>query len=118
MSRAEESWRLSGRPDALTKWVFCMPSSWARRVIRAAKRLSVPPIRSAMATAMSLADLVAMPSMASVTLTLSPARTPSLVGAWAAACGETRTRSSGCSLPAASASKVRYSVMILVMDAG
>ena len=81
MSRALESWRLSGRPEAFTKWVFCMPSSWARRVIRAAKRLSVPPSFSAMATAMSLADLVAMPSMASSTETVSPARTFSLVGA-------------------------------------
>src|ERR1700710_1253266 len=75
MSRAVESWRLSGRPDAFTKWVFCMPSSWARSVISAAKRLSVPASFSAMATAMSLADLVAMPFMAAVTGTRSPGRT-------------------------------------------
>ena len=42
MSRAVDRLRLSGRPLALAKWVFCMPSSWARRVMSAAKRLSVP----------------------------------------------------------------------------
>ena len=111
-------WRLSGRPDALTNRVFAMPSSWARRVIRAANRCSVPPSFSARATAASFADLVAMPDMASDTLMESPERTPSFVGDCAEACGEKTTGSSRWMRPAASASKVRYSVITLVSEAG
>src|ERR1043165_3775688 len=118
MSRAVDRLRLSGRPLALAKWVFCMPSSWARRVIRAAKRCSVPPSFSAMATAASFADRVHMAWMASATVMVSPGRMPSLVGDCAAAWGEKTTGSSRLILPAESASNVRYSVITLVIDAG
>ena len=71
-----------------------------------------------MATAMSLADLTVMARIASSTLMLSPGCRPSLVGVWAAACDEKGTRSVSFSRPSLSASKVRYSVMILVTEAG
>ena len=51
-------------------------------------------------------------------LTLSPTGRPSLVGAWAAAWDVIGTRSVSFRRPSLSASKVRYSVMILVTDAG
>ncbi len=118
MSRAEEIWRLSGRPDALTNRVFCIPSSCAFSDISAANRDSDPPRCSATATAMSLADFTAMACRASSMLMLSPARSPSFVGDCAAACGETVIMSVEWILPEASASKARYMVMILVIDAG
>ena len=118
MSRAVETWRLSGRPEALTKRVFCMPSSSARRVIIAAKRASDPPSFSARATAMSLADLMASACIACSTVKVSPGRRPSLVGAWAAARGEITTGSSRRMRPAASASNARYSVITFVIEAG
>ncbi len=71
-----------------------------------------------MATAMSLADFTAMARIASSTETLSPTRTPSRVGATDSAWAETGTRSLRVSLPACRASKVRYSVISLVIDAG
>src|SRR5439155_9248855 len=55
---------------------------------------------------------------ASSTLIESPGRRPNLVGDWAAACGETMIWSVGRSLPEAMASKARYMVMILVIEAG
>ena len=72
MSWAEVIWRLSGRPLALTKCVWVMPSSCAFIVIIAANRLSLPPIFSARATAMSLADFTAMACIASSTVMVSP----------------------------------------------
>ncbi len=107
MSRALISWRGSGRPDALAKWVWVMPSSCARRVIRVAKRGSLPPSFSARATAMSLADLTAMARIASSTVIMPPAGMPSLLGAWLAACWETMILSLSDSLPEARASNVR-----------
>ncbi len=107
MSRAVETWRLSGRPEAFTKRVLAMPSSWARSVIMAAKRASDPPSFSAMATAMSLADLMARACIASLTVRDSPAARPSLVGAWAAARGEMMMVSSGRRRPELRASKAR-----------
>jgi hypothetical protein len=71
-----------------------------------------------MATAMSLADFTVMARIASSTLTLSPTGRPSLVGAWAAARGVIGTRSVSFRRPSLSASKVRYSVMTLVTEAG
>jgi hypothetical protein len=68
--------------------------------------------------AASLADFVAIACMASETVIESPARTPSLVGACAAARGENTTGSSSRILPEARASKARYSVMTLVIEAG
>ena len=67
---------------------------------------------------MSLADFTAMARMASSTVMVSPGCRPSLEGAMLAAWAETTTMSLGFSRPVASASKVRYSVMILVIDAG
>ena len=84
-----------------------MPSSWARRVISWANRASVPPTRSAKATAASLADFTVSPRIACRTLSESPAGTPSLEGACSVAQVENGTRSSMCSRPVASASKVR-----------
>ncbi len=85
MSRALVSWRLSGSPEALTNCVLVMPSSWARSVIRAANLGSLPPIRSARATAMSLADFTATARMASSTVMVWPAERPSFDGAIEAA---------------------------------
>ena len=73
-SRAEEiCWPSGGRPEALTKLVERIPSSRARRVISWAKRCSLPPIRSAIATATSLAEWTVMAGIASATLRVSPA---------------------------------------------
>ena len=95
-----------------------MPNSCAFIVIIAAKRLSLPPIFSANATAMSLAECTAIACMASSTVIWSPGCRPSLVGGCEAASGETVIRSVSRRRPVERASNARYSVMILVIDAG
>ena len=73
MSRALEiCWPSGGRPEALTKEVSVMPSSRARSVISRANAGSLPPSRSAMATATSLAECTVMAGMASATVSVSP----------------------------------------------
>ncbi len=59
-----------------------------------ANRASLPPIFSAMATAMSFAECTAIACMASPTVMVSPGCRPSLLGAIDAACGETTITSS------------------------
>jgi hypothetical protein len=67
MSRAVVTCSLFGRPDALRKVVFFMPSSRAFCVIRCAKFDSVPAMFSATATATSFADSVTRALTASAT---------------------------------------------------
>ena len=95
-----------------------MPSARAFRVIILAKPSSVPPIYSAITTAASFAERVTSPLMASSTLMVWPARRSSLVGSWSAACSDTGISVSSLILPASRRSNSRYSVMILVSDAG
>ncbi len=64
MSRAVESWRRFGRPEALRNVVRLMPRSRARWVIIRANLNSLPPIASATTVATSLADLVTRARMA------------------------------------------------------
>ena len=81
-----------------------MPSSSAFSVIRAVKRASVPPICSAMATAMSLAERTAVACMASSSVIVCPAAKPSLDGGCEAARGETVITSSSLARPSDRAS--------------
>ena len=118
MSRAVVTWPGSGRPLALRKVVRDMPSWRALLVMRWAKALSEPATCSAMAVATSLADLVTSARMASRTLMVWPGLRPSFDGAWAAAWAETVIRALSDVLWASSASNSRYSVIILVSDAG
>src|SRR5215217_230959 len=67
---------------------------------------------------MSLADFTARARMASSTLIWSPALMPSLVGGCDAALAETVIRSVPRTRPSEIASKARYRVMTLVIDAG
>ena len=77
-----------GRPDALRKTVFLMPSACALRVIRRAKVTSSPAMASATAAAMSLADFVMRAPMAFSTVIVDPGRSPTFVGGMEAACAE------------------------------
>ncbi len=77
-----------------------MPSAWALRVIMAANESSSPPTASAIATAMSLADLVTIALTASPTAMVDPGRRPSLVGAMLAAWRDTPMRVSSVMSPA------------------
>jgi len=70
------------------------------------------------AVAASLADRVTRPRMPCSTVIVPPARTPSLVGAWAAAWAEKGTGVSRRMRPCSNASKVMYRVIILVREAG
>ena len=108
----------SGSPEALRNTVRVMPSLRAVRVIAIANRSSLPPSASASTVAASLAERVTRPMMASSTGIVSPARRPSLVGGMPAARLETLMREDRSSWPAVTARKVRYSVIILVSDAG
>ncbi len=67
---------------------------------------------------MSLALRTAVARMALSRLMVSPAPRPSLDGGWLAAWDDTVRTSSSLTLPSLNASKVRYSVMTLVMEAG
>ena len=108
----------SGRPEALTKRVRCMPSPRARTVISAANASSEPLSASATTTATSLADLIAMAWAASFTLMVEPALRPSRDGGREAAVCDTGSSSSRESRPVSTASNSRNSVIILVSDAG
>ena len=96
-----------GRPEAFTKVVEVMPSSRARAVISWANCPSVPPSRSAMATATSLAEWTVMAGMASATVSVSPGWVETLEGIIEKAWGEMVITSPIRSRPVASASKVR-----------
>ncbi len=100
MSRAVVICSSFGRPEALRKTVLVMPSRRAVSLITRAKFSSVPPRFSAMVVAASLADWVTRALAASLTLMVAPAFRPSLVGAWLAAWGVTRSSLSGVTLPA------------------
>ena len=107
MSRAVVCCASFGRPWALRKMVFFMPSCRALAVIMRAKPASEPPSSSASAVAESLADFVTSERIAVSTVIEPPALTPSLVGGSAAAFLEKRTLLDVFSLPLSSASKVR-----------
>ena len=95
-----------------------MPSWWALAVILLGEAGSLPARRSATAAAMSFADLVTSARMACSTVIVSPGRKPSLVGGCDAACAETFIGVFSRSALPSSASNSRYSVIILVSDAG
>ena len=78
MSRAVLRCARFGKPDALRKVVRDMPSARALSVIRLANPASVPPSVSAITTAISLADLTISARIASSTVIVEPARSPSL----------------------------------------
>ncbi len=118
MSRAVVFCDRLGRPEALRNVVARMPSWRALTVIAAANFPSLPLNPSAITTAASFADLMAMALIRSITRMVSPAFSPSLEGACLEACLETVKRVFRSILPRSSASKVMYSVMILVSDAG
>ncbi len=86
--------------------------------MRSANLSSLPASASAITTATSFADCVASARMASRTMIVRPGSSPSLVGGCAAAHLETRMRLLGLSLPRSIASNSRYSVIILVSEAG
>ncbi len=67
---------------------------------------------------MSLAEWTVMERIASSTLIVAPGRRPRWLGAIEAAWLETVIISVALSRPVESASNARYSVMILVIDAG
>ena len=71
---------LFGRPEAFLKVVFDIPRMRACRVISSAKAGSEPEINSAMAVAMSFADLVVSARMASSSAIESPALRPIFEG--------------------------------------
>lgn len=83
-----------------------------------AKVVSLPPSISPSAVAESFADLVTIDRIAVSTVTEPPGFTPSFVGASAEALAENTTGVFLLILPFAIASKVRYSVIILVSEAG
>ena len=62
----------SSSPVQLMKWVFTIPSSWARLFIMSTKAASEPARCSAMAQAQSLAEDTAMDLTMSETLMVSP----------------------------------------------
>ena len=95
-----------------------MPSWRALAVIIWAKRCSEPPRNSPVAVDMSLADLVISAKIASSTRSDWPGLRPILVGGSAAALAEIGMRVSRLMRPCDIASKVRYSVIILVSEAG
>jgi hypothetical protein len=82
-----------------------MPSARAVRFMRPAKAETLPPTFSATTTATSLADLVVSARMASSTLMVEPAFTPTLDGAWRAAFADTLSLLPSESRPASSSSK-------------
>ena len=84
-----------------------MPSARALRVMARANSSSLPPSASAITTAASLADLVTRPLIASSTLSVSPGRRPSLVGAWIEASSDTSIGVSSVILPDSSRSNSR-----------
>src|SRR5690606_10029280 len=98
--------------------VLVMPRERALAVIILAKLASLPPSSSARAVEESLADFVTMDRIAVSTVIEPPERTPSLVGGSPAALAEKGTCVVLLILPFESASKVRYSVIILVSEAG
>jgi hypothetical protein len=118
MSRADDTWAGSGSPFGLSKWECVIPSCCALRFIISAKRAWLPPIFSATAIAMSLAEWTAMPCSAFSTVIVWPACMPRLVRGWAAACGDTVIRSVGLSRAAAISSNARYRVMTFEIEAG
>ena len=85
-SRALMWWPSSGRPEALRKADWVIPSSWARLVISSAKVASLPARPSATTTQASLPDWTMMPWISASTGTLLPASTnirlPSIDWAW------------------------------------
>ena len=105
-SRAVESWRRLGRPEALRKVVLDMPISLALRVIMRAKLASSSPKDSAMMVATSLADFVTRARMASRTVMDWPFFSPSLEGAWLLALFEASNFWSRVKRPSPRASKV------------
>ena len=84
-------WPELGSPEALRKVVRVMPSWRALRVIRLAKRDSLPPNPSPRTTATSFADLMTIAWIASSTRMEEPARRPSRVGGMLAARADTRS---------------------------
>ena len=118
MSRAVVTWLRSGRPEALRKVVRFIPSARARVVIFSANRPSLPPRRSATTVAASLADLVISARIAWRTVIVSPGFSPSRDGGREAATAETFIGVFSRSALPSSASNSRYSVIILVSEAG
>ena len=84
-----------------------LPNMWALAVIISAKWSSLLPKASAMATAISLADLVTTALMASSTAMVAPGRKPSFEGAIEAAWAETGISSPSRMRPFSSCSKSR-----------
>ena len=92
MSRAVETCRRLGKPEAFLKRVLRIPRERALRVIILAKLISVFPSDSATTTATSFADLVMSARIASFTVIDWPRFKPSLDGAIPCARRETLNR--------------------------
>ena len=77
-SRAVVYMSSSWRPEALVKWLWVMPSSWAFWFISSAKPLSEPPTCSATALAASQPEGRSIPYIRSSSRYTSPSFTPIL----------------------------------------
>ena len=109
---------LFGKPEAFLNVVLFIPNLWAVLVINTAKSASVGAKCSAKTVAQSLADLTITAIIASFTVMVSPARTPSLDGERPAAVRETFSLSVSLIWLFSKALKVMYKVISLVKEAG
>ena len=105
MSRAVVTLPGSGRPCGLTKCDRVMPMRAASAFIRAENPAWLPPIVSATAMAMSLADFTIMMRMAFCSVSTVPGWKPILLGGSAAACALMMTGVSIVASPARMARK-------------